>query len=109
MWSPAVRSLYMNGPTQTGFWAKFAPPLAIAAGERIIPERSASCAVNGENGADRCSVTVLPDALIEATEEISLLRTEPGNVRYRSSVSLTAAPVRGLPSLNLIPLRILIV
>src|ERR1044071_7642067 len=100
MWSPATRSLNMKGPTHTGFWAKLAPSLESAAGDRIIPARSASCAVRGENGDDRCNVTVLQDASIELIAEISLLRTEPGKVRYRSSVCLTAAPVSGVPSLN---------
>src|SRR5690348_4615984 len=109
MWSAATRSLNMNGPTHTGFCAKL-PPDASAFGERIIPARSASCAVSGEYGAERCRTTVVAfGAETVLIGEISLLRTEPVNVRYRSSVVLTAAALNGVPSLNLTPVRSLIV
>ncbi len=75
----------------------------------IIPARSANCAVSGEYGVDRCRMTLLPLASIDWIGEISLLRTEPFRFRCRSSETLTAAAFRFEPSLNLIPLRILIV
>ena len=77
MWSPATRSLNMNGPTQTGFCANM-PPEASAFGDRIIPARSASCAVSGEYGDFRCRTTVVAfGASTELIGEISLARTEP--------------------------------
>ena len=44
----ATRSLYMNGPTQTGLVANLSPSAFSAFGDMIIPARSASCAVIGE-------------------------------------------------------------
>ena len=110
MWSPATRSLKENGPTQTGFVANLSPSASIALGDRIIPARSASWAVSGENGAFRCRTTVFaPLASTEAIGEISLARVDPLRVRCRSSVALTAAALNAVPSLNLIPGRSLIV
>src|SRR3954468_10284653 len=109
MWSPATRSLNMNGPTQTGFCANV-PPDARAFGDRIIPARSASCAVSGEYGDFRCKTTVVAfGAATELIGEISLARTDPFSVRSRSSVVFTAAALNAVPSLNLTPERTLIV
>src|SRR5262245_26653774 len=76
----------------------------------IIPARSASWAVSGEYGVFTWIVTVSgPDTETESIGEISLARNEPFSARWRSSDSLTASAFSGVPSLNLIPDRILIV
>jgi len=76
----------------------------------IIPARSASWAVIGEKRVFRCSTTVsLPTASTESTGESSLARVDRGKVRCRSSEILTACALNCVPSLNLIPVRSLIV
>src|SRR5262245_20373564 len=109
MWSPATRSLNMNGPTHTGFVAKFAPRAVSAFGDMIIPERSASCAVTGAYRFDRCRTTVYEDGTsIDVTGESSLARAERGSALWRSSDALTAAALKRVPSLNRMPFRSLI-
>jgi len=74
--------LNLNGPTQTGFVANLSPSAAIALGDMIIPARSASWAVSGENGVFRWRTTVFaPLVATEAIGEISLARVEPLSVR----------------------------
>src|ERR1043166_460026 len=110
MWSPATRSLNMNGPTQTGFVAKFAPSAVTAFGDRIIPERSASCAVIGAYRFDKWRTTVYADgASTDVTGESSLARAERGSALCRSSDIFTAAALKRVPSLNRMPFRSLIV
>ena len=50
-----------------------------------------------------------PDASTLEIGEISLARAEPFSVRSRLSDVTTAAALNGVPSLNLIPVRTLIV
>src|SRR5690348_3761694 len=100
----------MNGPTHTGCWAKFVPSAASAFGDMTMPARSASCESSGEYGVERCRTTVLePWVETDLIGEISLARTDPFKVRSRSIDVFTAAAFSAVPSLNLIPLRILIV
>src|SRR5919204_4412524 len=110
MWSPATRSLNVYGPTQIGLVANLSPSASSCFGDMIIPARSASCAVRGEYGAFRWITTVdAPDVSTVSTGESSLARVERGSVRCRSRDVLTAAALNGVPSLNLIPERSLIV
>jgi hypothetical protein len=102
--------LKLNGPTQTGAVANLSPSAASAFGDMIIPARSASWAVSGEYGVFRWRITVFaPLVATDPIGEISLARVEPFSVRCRSSEVLTAAALNAVPSLNLIPVRSLIV
>src|SRR5207249_4235181 len=107
---PATRLSNMNGPTQIGLVANLSPSLSSCAGDMTIPERSANWAVSGEYAFLRWMTTVdWPDAVTLSIGEISLARADFGSVWSRCSDFTTASALNGVPSLNLIPLRSLIV
>src|SRR6266545_3156361 len=58
MRSCATRLANLKGPTQTGLVAKLSPAVLSAAGDMIMPDRSASTAVSGTNGALSLRATV---------------------------------------------------
>ena len=110
MRSCGTRSTKDHGPTHTGAVANLSPSLLTAAGETGMPDRSASVATSGENGAFRRRRTVRGSTTSTVlTESSSLRRFEPFISRCRSSENFTASAVIGVPSLNFTPLRSLMV
>ncbi len=106
MWSPATRSVYLNGPTHTGSLPNFSPSLRSWAGDMIIPARSASSETSGAEGAFRCSRTVAGSTTsTDSTDASSPERLEVFSSRWRSSEVLTASASKGVPSLNFTPSR----
>ena len=110
MRSCATRVANLNGPTQTGFVPKFAPADLSAAGDMIMPDRSASTAVSGTNG-DFSAIDTVAGSVTEtlATLDSSVLRADPDSVMCRSRLAFTAAASSGVPSANFTPLRTLMV
>ena len=103
---PACRLTKENGPTHTGEEPKSSPSLVSWAGDMTIPARSASWPVSGANGAFRVSFTVVGSTTSTPdTAASSLLRAEPSIETCRSSEVLTAAASNGVPSLNVTPVR----
>src|SRR6266567_7642067 len=106
MRSCATRSTKRNGPEHTGLAPNLSPSACAALGETIMPARSASCASNGENGADRFRRTVA--ASITSTVDTgasSPRRFEPAMVLCRSMLYLTAAASNFSPSWKVTPWR----
>jgi hypothetical protein len=110
MRSCATRVENLNGPTHTGLVANLSSPALSAAGDMIMPARSASTAVSGTNAVFRWMVTVIGSvASTEATLDSSVLRADPDSVMCRFRLVCTAAASKGVPSANFTPLRTLIV
>ena len=106
MLSPGTRLSYMNGPTQTGSEAKFAPSLASCAGDMMIVLLVERIRRNGRNGLLRWMTTLCgPAAVTRSTYEKSLARDDVGSVCARSIDVATACASNRVPSLNTIPLR----
>jgi len=102
----ATRPVYLNGPTHTGWSPKLAPSAASAAGDMIMPARSASAAVIGANGCLKCSTTCPSSgASMLVSGPISVRRAEPFSVRWRCRLVRTAAASNGVPSANRAPVR----
>jgi len=105
-----LRLTNWNGPTHTGSFENFSPSLASCLGDMIMPERSASCAASGAYGLSRVSRTVSElTTFTDFTGSSSLDRAEALRLRWRSSDVLTAWASIVVPSLNLTPLRMVIV
>src|ERR1044072_666402 len=110
MRSCTTRSTNLNGPAQIGFAANLSPASFTAFALPIMPARSVSCAISGENGALSESRTVSGSATSTLSIcDSSALRNEPCMFMCRSSVNLTASASNGSPSWNLTPPRSLIV
>ena len=76
----------------------------------IMPARSVSCAISGENGALSRSRIVSGSATSTLSIcDSSALRNEPCMVMCRSSVNFAASASNGSPSWNFTPGRSLIV
>ena len=94
----------------TGLVAKLSPDAVSAAGDMIMPERSASTAVNGANGVFILMETVAGSTTSTLSTLLSsLVRAEPVSVRCRSIDVLTAAASSAVPSANFAPCRTLMV
>ena len=110
MRSCCTRSTNLKGPAQTGLRPNLSPASFAALGLRIMPARSASWAISGENGFLSSSRTVVASATSTlSTAASSGLRNEPCMVMCRSRLALTASASIASPSWNLTPGRSLMV
>ncbi len=110
MRSCATRSTNWNGPEHTGLAPNLSPAACAALGDTIIPDRSASAAKSGANGADRLRRTVIGSTTSTlVTGASSPRRWLPAVVLWRSMLNLTAAASSFSPSWNVTPGRTLIV
>ena len=110
MRSCTTRSVKRNGPAQIGLATNLSPASFTAFGLTIMPARSVSCAISGENGAlsERRTVSGSATSTLSICDS-SALRNEPCMVMWRSSVNLTASASNGSPSWNFTPGRSLMV
>jgi hypothetical protein len=97
----ATRLTNLNGPAQTGPLPNLSPSALPAFGEIIMPARSVRIEGSGACGSLRLSLTVVLSITSTDFREISsVLRSEPGRVRFRSKLYFTASPSSGSPSSN---------
>jgi len=110
MRSCGTRSTKDHGPTHTGAVANLSPSLLTAAGETGMPDRSARVATSGEKALfSRSRIVSGSTTSTAVTGSSSLRRLEPFISRCRSSENFTASAFMAVPSLNLTPLRSLMV
>ena len=110
MRSCCTRSTNLKAPAQTGFRPNLSPASLAALGDTIMPARSVSWAMSGENGALSSSRTVSGSTTSTlSTAASSGRRNEPCMVMCRSRLALTASASMRSPSWNLTPGRSLMV
>ena len=106
MRSCGTRSTNRKGPAQTGCSPKSLPAASAALGETIMPDRSVSCARNGEEACFSTTFTVIGSTTSTWSMALSSDRRKlPCIVACRSSEYLTAAASIFSPSWNSTPGR----
>lgn len=83
-----------------------APGALAAAGETVIPARSASCAISVAPGAARSSrISIGPSTSVPVIDSSSGSRRLSSSVRERSMSAATAAASKGVPWWKVTPSR----
>jgi hypothetical protein len=86
--------------------SKSSPNFFVAAGETIIPARSARISGSAVSGCFRCNVTCVGDVTSTLSmDAMSARMLDRACVRLRSRLNFTASASNGVPSWNFTPDR----